>query len=479
MSSIHGLREFVNERLTSAAEEIFRVFEQTVVEYEKEIVRQRRLLDIVLKPEIKLHRTELPLQHVCSRKKKKVLTDQQLCDQETNSSLDQEDLQTPTAAPEEIPRVPQNIVFEFNEDINYQRRLLDPVWKPEIKLHRKDLLQQHICKEEEVLSDQERNTSLDQEDPQPPQIKEEEEELCTSQEGEQLLLKQKNDAVMITPTYEEIDHRWEEPKSGQLLSNNSPVAKSQDHRESIDVYPGSTRDEESKKEKRCHENTSHSDNVDNSSPTKSQCYTHTSKTSLTYETFQRAFQCESELNMHLRNQTGERPYSCITCRKRFCHIKHLQQHIRIHMDEKPYLCETCGKSFKTTIAMLVHARTHKYVKSNTCNTCGKNFSHKSSLEVHKKTHTGEKPHLCKICGKCFLRRDALMFHMMTHTGEKPYFCRDCGKAFRQSGALNVHIRTHTGEKPYSCKTCRRTFTQSSSLQRHIRSHTDSNGKKAI
>ena len=55
MSSSEGLREFVNERLTAAAEEIFRVFNKTVVEYEKEIDRQRRLLDIIWKPEIKLH----------------------------------------------------------------------------------------------------------------------------------------------------------------------------------------------------------------------------------------------------------------------------------------------------------------------------------------------------------------------------------------------------------------------------------------
>ena len=57
MSSVQCLRDFVNERLTAAAEDIFRVFEQTIVEYEEEIDRQRRLLDIVWKPEIKLHRT--------------------------------------------------------------------------------------------------------------------------------------------------------------------------------------------------------------------------------------------------------------------------------------------------------------------------------------------------------------------------------------------------------------------------------------
>ena len=59
MSSVQYLRELMNERLTAAAEEIFRVFQKTIVDYEKEIDRQRRLLDIVWKPEIKLHRTGL------------------------------------------------------------------------------------------------------------------------------------------------------------------------------------------------------------------------------------------------------------------------------------------------------------------------------------------------------------------------------------------------------------------------------------
>ena len=56
MFSRESFREFVNERLTAAAEEIFRVVERTVVEYEEEIIRQRRLLDIMRKPELNLHR---------------------------------------------------------------------------------------------------------------------------------------------------------------------------------------------------------------------------------------------------------------------------------------------------------------------------------------------------------------------------------------------------------------------------------------
>ena len=56
MSSVQYLREFISERLTAAAEEIFTVFEKTIVQYEEEVDRQRRLLETVLKPEIKLHR---------------------------------------------------------------------------------------------------------------------------------------------------------------------------------------------------------------------------------------------------------------------------------------------------------------------------------------------------------------------------------------------------------------------------------------
>merc|ERR1711976_327233 len=129
MSSVESLREFVNERLTAAAEEIFRVFKQTIVEYEEEIDRQRRLLDIVWKPEIKLHVIELPQQYVC--KEEEVLADQQLCNQE-------------------------------------------------------------------------RSSSLDQEEPEPPHVKEEQEELSiTQEEEEQLVLKQETDTCMWTPTYEE------------------------------------------------------------------------------------------------------------------------------------------------------------------------------------------------------------------------------------------------------------------------------------
>ena len=56
---IQHLKEFINERLTAAAEEIFSVVQNSMVQYEEEVDRQRRLLDIAWKPDIKLQRIGL------------------------------------------------------------------------------------------------------------------------------------------------------------------------------------------------------------------------------------------------------------------------------------------------------------------------------------------------------------------------------------------------------------------------------------
>ncbi|XP_045889756.1 zinc finger protein 239-like [Micropterus dolomieu] len=330
MSSVESLREFVSERLTAAAEEIFGVFRKTIVQYEEEIDRQRRLLDMVCKPEIQLHRTELPQQHVC--KEEEVLADQQLCVQETNSSLDQED-------------------------------------------------------------------------PEPPQIKEEQEELCSSQEGEQLVLKQETDAFMWIPAYEESDHREPEPnRDHQLLSHSSHVAERQDQARG--------KNEDSK-------------NVYNSPVSKIHLISHMGKKYLKCDTCGRAFKYESHLYMHMRIHTGEKPFSCKACRKRFFDISTLKRHMRTHTGEKPYTCNACGRAFSQSGHLTIHMR---------------------------RAHTGEKPYLCKTCGKGFCIVSSLKRHIKTHTGEKPYVCKTCGKRFFDMSSLNRHKRVHTSEQPYTCNT---------------------------
>lgn len=56
MSAVEHLREEIRERLSAAAEEIYVVLKKTIVQYEEEIERQRKLLTMVMEPKIRLHR---------------------------------------------------------------------------------------------------------------------------------------------------------------------------------------------------------------------------------------------------------------------------------------------------------------------------------------------------------------------------------------------------------------------------------------
>ncbi|KAM9364803.1 uncharacterized protein KZ484_010984 [Pholidichthys leucotaenia] len=120
-----------------------------------------------------------------------------------------------------------------------------------------DAPQLHDYKEEEVLTVQqlcnkERNSDLDQEEQDATQVKKEEH--CTSQEEEHFGLKQETDTFMVTPTDEDNDNSETQPNSEQLLSHNSSDTENQDQGAGKNVNSGSSKHEEPKPKKRHHRN---------------------------------------------------------------------------------------------------------------------------------------------------------------------------------------------------------------------------------
>nr|XP_046243896.1 zinc finger and SCAN domain-containing protein 30-like [Scatophagus argus] len=290
MSSVERLREFVNERLTAAAQEIFGVFKRAIVEYEEEINRQRRLLDIIWKPEIKLHRIELSGQH---------------------------------------DRTKEEEVEDFTD--------------------------QH-------LYHQERKSSLDLKDPESPHIKEEQEELSISQEREQLIPKQEADTFMLTRTYEGREVSEPQPKRDlQLLYSSSHVAANKNQKGNNCGRP--IRNVEQKPKKRHYKSASHSNDVYNSNLSEIHCNNHMGKKSFKCVTCGKDFKYKSKFIVHLRVHTGEKPYCCDACGKRFCQTSGLNAHIRIHTGEKPYSCDTCGKDYRFGSELKAHMRMHTDDKS--------------------------------------------------------------------------------------------------------------------
>ncbi|XP_028275471.1 zinc finger protein OZF-like, partial [Parambassis ranga] len=291
-------------------------------------------------------------------------------------------------------------VIQYKEEINHQDPLLNIILTPEIQLHRIDLAHQYNYEEELILVDQqlccqEKNCSLNCEEPEPPQVKEGQQVHCSNHEGEQHVLNAETQPSIVTSASES-NHIKSEISCDVILSHTCP--------------PG-------KKILKC-----------------KPCV--------------KPFSCKRKSKAHQRIITSEKPFPCKTCGKCFIRSGDLIRHMRTHTGEKPFSCKTCGKCFSMSGHLTGHMRTHTGEKPYSCKTCGKCFSMSGNLTCHMRTHTGEKPYSCKTCGKCFSMSGYLTCHMRTHTGEKPYSCKTCGKCFTQSGELTVHMRTHTGENTY-------------------------------
>ncbi|KAM9425654.1 uncharacterized protein KZ484_011708 [Pholidichthys leucotaenia] len=210
MFLVQCLRRLARERLAAAAAEIITEFEQIIDQYEEEIDRQRRLLNICWCPQIKTHRIDFPQQPDC---KEEVLVDQQLWNQERISILEQQE------------REP-----------------------PQMK---------------------------EQQEPEPPRVKEEEEELFISLEGEQPVVKLKAVTLMVTPISEEKEQSEAEPNSEQVLSHSSAATEIQDEEGNRHVDSKSIEEEEPKPKKRRLKTRSESTSDDDSLTSKALCESET------------------------------------------------------------------------------------------------------------------------------------------------------------------------------------------------------------
>ena len=237
------------------------------------------------------------------------------------------------------------------------------------------------------------------------------------------------------------------------------------------------------------------------------------------------FLCERYLNTHMTIHTGEKPYKCSFCDKRFRlqdvrrvhELRHkgllpqcpvcggrygnlhthmmvhsdsnpthicsvclkalrtaygLKSHMLIHSGERPYTCHDCGGCYRTSTHLKSHMRVHIKEKNyGPCNVCGKMFSNSTCLKSHMRTHTDERPYRCETCGKTYKLKITLAVHQTIHSSEKPFVCSTCGKQFRLDQNLRRHKRIHTGEQPYECSVCGMRFNQYDSRKRHMLVHT--------
>ncbi|XP_055757263.1 gastrula zinc finger protein XlCGF48.2-like [Salvelinus fontinalis] len=355
MSELQLLRLFLNDRLTAAAVEIFGAVEKTIVEYQEENDRLRRLL--------------------------RITPENQLC------------------------KIDSLQLSVSEEDVPPEQQHCEQEWSP----------------------------SLGQEDPEPTQIKEEHEELRTSEEEEQLQGLFDTKYSIFTPSCLKNECDQEDLLPSLTLPQNQTVDNRERESEPVDPKAFGTVTHLRGLDIPCDP----PDNQNNASAISSDPVGLDS--SLPFD-----LNPPFGVNSSKLSTTSRITHHCRDCGETFALKADLQRHVTLPK-KRPCECSFCKKRYNSTCKLKAHVRLCHGGKHCTCPFCGKTFKQKGHLSTHMRIHTGEKPFTCGYCGKSFIQKGDLRRHILTHTGKKPFSCVYCGKGFIRKEHLTAHIRTHTGE----------------------------------
>nr|XP_019942041.1 PREDICTED: gastrula zinc finger protein XlCGF48.2-like isoform X1 [Paralichthys olivaceus] len=105
------------------------------------------------------------------------------------------------------------------------------------------------------------------------------------------------------------------------------------------------------------------------------------------------------------------------------------------------VCIECGRKTNSNSLMIRHMRVHTDTKTFACSICGKRYKSQRNMKEHMQTHTMEKPYSCEICGTRFNRASSLIKHVKhKHREDMAFKCTQCSQRFKLVIELKQHMR---------------------------------------
>ncbi|XP_032420324.1 zinc finger protein 431-like isoform X3 [Xiphophorus hellerii] len=433
MSSAQHLREFIRERLTAAAQEIFTEVEKTIICYEEELDAQRRMMGINWKPEIKLHRVGSELQRQSSDLQQPSVSNeeeapgiQQVWSLAIQSSQDQKEAEDQWTEEVQMEPEPKRIKKEEN--------------KPEPTLLNHEEIEYPLIyvRKEELDSS---GLQLEQQPPEHLPTGQDQKDLCSSQEGEQLVQKEAEPRMMGINWKPQIKlHRIGSELQRQSSDLQQPSVSNEEEAFAIQqvcsLANGSSQDQKEAEHQWTEEEQMEPEpkwiKEEGKEP-------------------EPALLNHEQIEYPLKYVRKEELDSSV--------LQHEQQppeHVPTGLDQKN-LCsnqereQLVQKQFAALIQTSTlqedtseEERTEQLSLQNSPVIESKNQEGSSSSDSESQagTSTKKRSFKCDVCGICYTRQWMLKKHYRTHTGEN-ISCETCGKGFSQICDLKVHKKIHT------------------------------------